>query len=52
MCFPNEQVVHGIPNDIPLESGTILSLDCGVEKMVFLETLPSLMKLEKFLRMS
>jgi methionyl aminopeptidase len=29
---PNEQVVHGIPNTIPLESGTILSLDCGVLK--------------------
>lgn len=28
---PNEQVVHGIPNDCPLESGTILSLDCGVK---------------------
>lgn len=27
---PNEQVVHGIPNDIPLEDGTILSVDCGV----------------------
>ena len=32
---PNEQVVHGIPNDTPLESGTILSLDCGVEKNGF-----------------
>ena len=28
---PNEQVVHGLPNDLPLESGTILSLDCGVK---------------------
>ena len=27
---PNEQVVHGIPNDKPLEDGTILSVDCGV----------------------
>ena len=32
---PNEQVVHGIPNDTPLESGTILSLDCGVKKNGF-----------------
>ena len=32
---PNEQVVHGIPNDQPLESGTILSLDCGVKKNGF-----------------
>jgi methionyl aminopeptidase len=28
---PNNQVVHGIPNDSPLESGTILSVDCGVQ---------------------
>ena len=27
---PNEQVVHGIPNDNPLEDGSILSVDCGV----------------------
>ena len=27
---PNEQVVHGIPNDNPLEHGSILSVDCGV----------------------
>lgn len=26
----NEQVVHGIPNDIPLESGDVVSVDCGV----------------------
>lgn len=32
---PNEQVVHGIPNNKPLESGTILSLDCGVQKNGF-----------------
>lgn len=25
----NEQVVHGIPNDIPLKEGDILSVDCG-----------------------
>ena len=25
----NEQVVHGIPNDIPLEDGDIVSVDCG-----------------------
>lgn len=31
LCIsPNEQVVHGIPNDIPLEEGDILSVDCGV----------------------
>ena len=30
VCHPNEQVVHGIPNDKPLEDGTILSVDCGV----------------------
>ena len=27
---PNEQVVHGIPNNKALEDGTILSVDCGV----------------------
>lgn len=26
----NEQVVHGIPNDIPLKEGDIVSVDCGV----------------------
>ena len=31
LCIsPNEQVVHGIPNDIPLEDGDIVSVDCGV----------------------
>ena len=25
----NEAVVHGIPNDIPLEDGDIISVDCG-----------------------
>lgn len=27
---PDEQVVHGIPNDAPLNEGQILSIDCGV----------------------
>ena len=27
---PNEQVVHGIPNDTPLQNGDIVSVDCGV----------------------
>lgn len=27
---PNEQVVHGIPNDQPLKEGDIISVDCGV----------------------
>ena len=26
----NEQVVHGIPNDNPLNEGDIISIDCGV----------------------
>lgn len=31
LCMsPNEQVVHGIPNETPLEEGDILSVDCGV----------------------
>lgn len=27
----NEQVVHGIPNDRPLEEGDVVSVDCGVK---------------------
>lgn len=26
----NEQIVHGLPTDIPLKEGDIISLDCGV----------------------
>ncbi|MCX8011412.1 MAG: type I methionyl aminopeptidase [Ignavibacteria bacterium] len=29
---PDEAVVHGIPNDVPLEEGQILSIDVGVNK--------------------
>lgn len=29
---PNAQVVHGIPNDKPLENGDIISIDCGSYK--------------------
>lgn len=29
---PNSQVVHGIPNNTPLESGDVISVDCGVLK--------------------
>ena len=33
LCLsPNAQVVHGIPNDSPLEEGDILSVDCGALK--------------------
>lgn len=32
---PNEQIVHGIPTDNPLESGDIISIDCGVLKNNF-----------------
>ena len=31
----NEQVVHGIPNDKPLEEGDIISVDSGVVKNGF-----------------
>jgi methionyl aminopeptidase len=27
----NEQVVHGIPSDVPLKDGDIVSVDCGVK---------------------
>lgn len=33
LCIsPNAEVVHGIPNQIPVEEGSILSVDCGVVK--------------------
>ena len=36
LCMsPNAQVVHGIPNNKPLESGDIISIDCGVIKNEF-----------------
>ena len=36
LCMsPNAQVVHGIPNDIPLKNGDIISIDCGVVKNDF-----------------
>ena len=36
LCMsPNAQVVHGIPNDTPMESGDIISIDCGVLKNEF-----------------
>ena len=31
----NEQVVHGIPSNIPLKNGDIISIDCGVLKNEF-----------------
>ncbi len=31
LCMsPNAQVVHGVPNNTPLENGDIISIDCGV----------------------
>lgn len=36
LCMsPNAQVVHGIPNDKPLEEGDIISIDCGAVKNGF-----------------
>lgn len=32
----NEVVVHGIPNDTPLKSGDVISVDCGVKKEGFI----------------
>ncbi len=29
-CSPNSSVIHGMPNDKPLKSGDILSIDFGV----------------------
>jgi len=36
LCMsPNSQVVHGIPNNTPLENGDIISIDCGSIKNGF-----------------
>ena len=36
LCMsPNTQVVHGIPNDKPLQNGDIISIDCGALKNGF-----------------
>jgi methionyl aminopeptidase len=36
LCMsPNEQVVHGIPNNIPYVNGDLISVDCGVLKAGF-----------------
>ncbi|MDR6301264.1 type I methionyl aminopeptidase [Mesonia maritima] len=36
LCMsPNAQVVHGIPNEKPLEDGDIISIDCGTIKNGF-----------------
>ncbi len=36
LCMsPNEQVVHGIPNNKPLQEGEIISIDCGALKNGF-----------------
>jgi len=36
LCMsPNSQVVHGIPNTIPLREGDIISIDCGAIKNGF-----------------
>ncbi|AZQ42768.1 type I methionyl aminopeptidase [Nonlabens ponticola] len=29
LISPNEEVVHGIPKDVPIKEGDILSVDCG-----------------------
>lgn len=36
LCMsPNAQVVHGIPNKVPLKEGDIISIDCGAIKNEF-----------------
>ncbi|SMO88903.1 methionine aminopeptidase, type I [Flavobacterium nitrogenifigens] len=33
LCMsPNAQVVHGIPNNVPLKNGDVISVDCGAFK--------------------
>ena len=35
LCMsPNDQVVHGIPNNTPLEEGDIISIDCGAQNEI------------------
>lgn len=51
LCMsPNAQVVHGIPNDKPLENGDIISVDCGVLKNGYYGDMPTLLKWAKFQR--
>ncbi len=36
LCMsPNAQIVHGIPNDKPMQNGDIISIDCGALKNGF-----------------
>ncbi len=36
LCMsPNAQVVHGIPNNVPLKNGDVISVDCGAFKNGF-----------------
>jgi methionyl aminopeptidase len=35
--YVNAQVVHGIPNNTPLKSGDVISVDCGAYKMDIME---------------
>ena len=35
LCSVNEAVVHGLPTDIPLKEGDIVSIDCGALKNDF-----------------
>ena len=36
LCMsPNAQVVHGVPNNLPLQEGDVISVDCGVLKNGF-----------------
>lgn len=36
LCMsPNAQIVHGIPNEVPLREGDIISIDCGALKNKF-----------------
>jgi hypothetical protein len=38
------QVVHGIPNNKPSESGDVISVDCGAFKTDTMVTMPILLK--------
>jgi methionyl aminopeptidase len=48
LCMsPNAQVVHGIPNNTPLKSGDVISVDCGAYKMDIMEIMRIPLRLVK-----
>jgi hypothetical protein len=42
IMYEPAQVVHGIPNNTPLKSGDVISVDCGAYKMDIMEIMRTL----------